>query len=197
MSVCLPDLIDPRKAAAQESVFEGTLSLSRLPRLSALLLRDESGKTQDAGDPKQECARFRLVFGRDQDGRSVVEGKVAAALPLRCQRCNEEYQLHVDAPIRLALVAGIDEANALPEHYDPLLLDDRLMRPSELIEDELILAVPPVPRHPDSQCAPPSVPCASAGDDAGHGAAPEKAVPDEKANPFAVLANFKARQDDE
>jgi uncharacterized protein len=188
----MPDLIDPRKAAAQASIFEGTLSLSRLPRLSALLLREASGEVPDGGVSKNDQAHYRLAFGRDQDGRSVVEGKVAAALPLRCQRCNEAYRLDVDAPIRLALVSGIDEANALPEHYDPLLLDDRLMRPAELIEDELILAVPPIPRHPDHQCAPPPVPAAVAGEDSGQGAAPG-----EKTNPFAVLADLKPRQGDD
>ena len=191
MSVCLPDLIDPRRAAAQEAVFEGELSLARLPRLNALLVDGERLPGLGGQASESEQARYRLTFGHDEDGRAVVVGNIRAELPLRCQRCNEGYRLPVDAPVRLALVEGVDEANALPDHYDPLLLDNRLMRPADLVEDELILAVPAIPRHPDSDCVPPKIP----GADTDEGAVDETDAAVE-AHPFAALAHFKARRED-
>lgn len=189
MSVSLPDLIDPRRAAAQEAVFEGVLSLSRLPRLSALLVDDARLPGLAGHSAQSERATYRLAFGHDDDGRAVVLGSVIAELPLRCQRCNQGYRLAVDAPVRLALVEGVDEANALPDHYDPLLLDSRLIRPADLVEDELILAVPAIPRHAGSDCVAPAVPGTGEGAVSNTNGAVE-------AHPFAALARFKARRDD-
>jgi uncharacterized protein len=191
MSACLPDLLDPRKAVAQAAVFEGELSLARLPRLAAMLWRDEATGEQGEG-ASAHCARYRFAFGHDAESRAVVTGAVAAELPLRCQRCDQRYLLPVDVQVSLALVDGLDEANALPERYEPLLLDERLMRATDLVEDELILAVPPIPRHPESECAPPAVPGAAS---AVPGHAPVAA--EEPAHPFAELASLKARRGDD
>lgn len=193
MSVSLPDLIDPRKAAAQTAVFAGELDLSRFARLAALLWRDDPVRPVLVAEPEAEADEtvyYRLAFGRDEDGRAVVIGRVAACLPLRCQRCFERYELQVDTSVSLALVSGVDEANALPERYDPLLVDDRLLRPSDLVEDELILAVPTIPRHPESHCQPPAM----AAPDRTSGA-DEPSTTDDQLHPFAALAALKAHRD--
>ena len=192
MSVSLPDLLDPRKAVAQAAIFEGNLEVERLPRLCQLLCCPESGSTKTQAE--STTAGFRLEFGRDRDGRSVVTGRIEALLPLRCQRCDQRYDLRVDAEINLALVAGIDEANALPECYDPLLVEDRLMRPSELIEDELILAVPAIPRHPDGECEPPGVVSPNSREARVDEPSPASG---QSRHPFASLAALRTRRNDD
>jgi uncharacterized protein len=190
MSVSLPDLIDPRKAVAQSATYEGLFEIARLPRLVELLWQPDGGSTETR---TEGCtAAFRLEFGRDEDGRSVVTGHLASRLPLRCQRCGQRYDLPVETEIRLALVAGIDEARRLPERYEPLLVEERLMRPSELIEDELILAIPAIPRHPDGQCEQPAVPERPAS-----GATETSTQPAETVHPFASLATLRARENDD
>lgn len=184
MSVSLPDLIDPRKAVAQSTRFDGELCLANLKRLSPLLFRGEGGDNSVTGS-----ARYRLEFGRDGDGRSVVSGNVVAELPLCCQRCFDRYVLAVDVPVSLALVGGLDEANRLPEQYDPLLMEDRLLRSSNLIEDELILAIPSIPRHPHGSCQPPEPSQAP-------GASGSSDHLGDETNPFAVLGSLKAGRDD-
>jgi methionyl-tRNA formyltransferase len=79
-------------------------------------------------------------------------------------------------------VLRIWEAEALPDAYDPLLLETPLIRPRDLIEDELILAVPAVPRHAEGSCAPPAF--EAGGEDALV----------ERPNPFAALAALKRGQ---
>lgn len=195
MSVSFPDLVDPRKAVAQRAVFEGDLALRRLPRLSRLLWQDEStaapARTLDAGGA---AVHYRFEFGPDADGRATVNGEVAGSLPLRCQRCFERYDLAVDTTVSLALVSGIDEAKALPAAYEPLLIEDRLLRSSDLIEDELILAIPAIPRHSEGQCQPPQT--------SADGAAavvdrdPSSSVTKADAHPFASLAALKIKRDD-
>jgi uncharacterized protein len=153
MSKSLPELLDPRKAAAQSESYRGDLPLAGLSRLQSLV---KTGQLDPDQGPGGGQAAYRLHFHRDASGRDVVEGSVRSQLRLRCQRCTEGFDLAVDADFKLALVAGLDEAEALPEQYDPLLIETPVIRPRDLIEDELILAVPAVPRHPEAACRAPA-----------------------------------------
>lgn len=195
MSASFPDLLDPRKAVTQGAVFKGELALRRLPRLTQLLWRDAADRpVAEDGEPGRGMVRYRFEFGPDSDGRATVCGVVAARLPLRCQRCLERYDLIVDSRVSLALVTGLDEASALPPQYEPLMVEDRLIRPADLVEDELVLAVPAIPRHQDGECQPPSVPT----DDGP--ASVEQENPSPMAvpvrHPFASLAALKTTRDD-
>ena len=195
MSVSFPDLLDPKKAVAQRAVFEGELALRRLPRLAKLLWRPEvetPAQMDEGSDGGSVCYRFE--FGPDADGRATVLGRVAGLLPLRCQRCFERYDLAVDTSVSLALVAGIDEANALPSQYEPLMVEDRLMRPSDLIEDELILAVPAIPRHREGDCEPPRV--LAGGGTASPSDRPRAPEAESTEHPFAGLAALRRQRDD-
>ena len=53
---------------------------------------------------------------------------------------------------RLGLIREEADEAGLPEGYEPLLVpDDGMLRPAELVEDELILAVPVVPAMPGTE----------------------------------------------
>jgi len=183
MSKPMPELLDPRKAAAQGEAYRGDVPLAGLSRLASLV---ETGQLSASQGPGGGQAAYRLEFQRDESGRAVVEGSVRGQLRLRCQRCTEGYDLAVDAGFKLAVVEGLDEAERLPPEYDPLLLEEPLIRPRDLIEDELILAVPTIPRHAEGACKMPQV--GSAGAERADG-------PDERPNPFAPLASLKTRRD--
>lgn len=162
MSPPLPDRVDPWRLAERGKVLEGGVALADLPRLAPLL---------GAGGE----AAYRLVFGRD-DGRAVVSGQVRAEFVLRCQRCLEPMRLAVDRRFELAFVSGLEEAAALPERYEPAVVEDGWVRPLDLVEDELLLAVPAVPLHERGACrAPDAEPARAARDD----------------NPFSVLASLR------
>ena len=165
MSPPLPDRIDPWRFAAGGKVLEGVVALAELPRLAPLLV--EGGGVA-----------FRLVFSQE-DGRAVVSGVVRSRLMLRCQRCLGPIALDVDAAFALAFVAGLEEAGALPEPYEPVVVEDSRVRPLELVEDELLLAVPGIPLHEGDACRAPSA----------DPAATEGASQDE--SPFAVLASLR------
>ena len=174
MSKSMPEWLDPRKAVAQGDTYRGDVPLAGFHRLASLV---NSGQLDADQGPGGGQAAYRLRFHRDETGRHVVEGSVRSQLRLRCQRCTGSYDLPVDTAFKLALVDGLDEAERLPEDYDPLLLETPLIRPRDLIEDELILAVPAVPRHADGACTAPQAP------------SPDAAT--ERPNPFAALAALK------
>ena len=154
--------------------FEGTLPLSAFPRLRDSLL--------DAGG---EC-RFELEFGRDASNQAFVEVRADAELPLLCQRTLERYLHRVRLVQQLGLVTSEAQESALPEHMEPLLLPESgELNPADLVEDELILAVPVVPINPDS-----TMPTHEWHDE------PEE-EPDESnkpRNPFAALSALKDKQ---
>jgi uncharacterized protein len=108
---------------------------------------------------------------------------VAAKVRLVCQRCLEKMDWPLEVKFSLALVHDDDEAAALPAEYEPLLWPDGSGSLAALVEDELLLALPAVPRHVDPQeCGPVERVMRSEID------------PDERRdNPFNVLSQLKRR----
>lgn len=100
---------------------------------------------------------------------------------LTCQRCMGPCAYVVDAAIRLALVSGVEEASRLPEHFDPLMVTDGLIRPGDLIEEELLLALPQIPMHAPGECEPATKRLVASREIAGSG----------EPHPFSALADWK------
>ena len=108
----LPELIDPLSFADKRSELIGQIDLSSLDRL-AEMLADNSG-----------TVAVKLVFGRE--GRlATIEGRITASLAVQCQNCLEVMYWPVDCKIKLAIVSSLDEADKLPEDYEPLLVRDK------------------------------------------------------------------------
>jgi len=128
-------------------------------------------------------ASFRLDFSVEGPALYLVQGWVSASLELECQRCLSALTYRVDSEVRLALAATDAEAERHQELYDPLLVEDELLTVKDLIEEELLLALPVVPLH-----AVPGECDAEMLARMGAEAEPEE---DERANPFAVLKQLK------
>lgn len=170
MATGLPRRLDVPRLADMQAELEGSLPLADLPRLAALLA-DPAG-----------TAEVWLRFARDPLGRAVVEGRVRSVLQLTCQRCLAAVAVPVDATLSLMAVSDADAAAAVPEDHEALLLEGRETASATLVEDELLLALPSVPRH-----------ATEAGCGTGPGAQPATVPQDERRNPFAALAALKER----
>ncbi|MEJ2384110.1 MAG: YceD family protein [Xanthomonadales bacterium] len=142
MSRDFPDIVDPWKAADGRRAFGGTVPLARLERLTALLAPDGAGGI-DWGE-----AAFEAVFGYDEQGLVTIRVSVRAELPLVCQRSLEIYLEPVDRMSTVAVITDIGEQESLPDVYEPVLVEDRRLALASLVEEELLLAVPQVPRKP-------------------------------------------------
>ena len=160
----LADLIDPIKLVERQSFFKDKLALSGLERLKGLLM-------DDVGD-----AAFELLFCK-QGKFATICGFVNAHLLLKCQTCLEKIVLPVQSQINLAVVSSVDDANSLPESYEPLLLAEKGIAIKDIIEDELLLALPIVPKH--NNCRPRLIPAQGLADE----------------NPFAILSQLKNHGD--
>lgn len=109
-----------------------------------------------------------------------VDLQAHADVPLLCQRCLQPMVVPLAVARPFRFVRSEDEAAALDDESeeDVLVLEPRLDLHG-LVEDELILALPLVPRHADAECAP--LAAAAAPDD--------EAAP----HPFAALAALRDR----
>ena len=119
--------------------FQGRLPLATLKRLATSLASTE-GEID-----------YELDFDKDEFGISRVHVRATAALPLICQRTLEKFPFPVEVDARLGLIVHEDDESGLPPGYEPLLVDQAGLRPADVIEDELILALPLVPVKPGTQ----------------------------------------------
>lgn len=171
MSGALPPFLDLGQAARRELSLTGRLSVAGMPRLVSALVSDR-------GEVEVE-----LHAARDLSGRLVVSGRIDADLELTCQRCLSDVTVAVHAEPRLAWVKSDKDADALPVEYEPLVSTDGRVALAELVADELLLALPLVPRHGDGEVC--EVNQAATAHDA-------PAVAEEsRKKPFAELAKLK------
>ena len=164
----VPEAVDAWRMVAARREFEGRIPLATMVRLRDSLLQPE-------GD-----ARYVLAFGIDALKVPFAELRIEAELPLECQSSLQRFLLPVQLVQRLGLIRDEADEAALPPDYEALLVEaDGMLKPAELVEDELILALPVVPVAPDAEAvARDFTPTAE-----------ETA----QANPFAALAGLKKK----
>jgi uncharacterized protein len=160
-----------RKAAVRGVSISGTLSPLDLQRFRPLL-------AVDAGSIEAE-----LSFSRDEENRYVIHVAVVANVSVTCQRCLEPLSLRVTSDNTLAVVWTDEQAAHLPRHLDPLIAEQEACGLWDLVEEELILAMPPFSYHETEEC---KERIAVFSDPL-----PEEGTAEEKPNPFNVLAQLK------
>lgn len=166
----LPEFIDPLRLAESGRELHGILELKRMHRLASYL-QDTEGEVE-----------VDLRFGVDEEGVRYVRGRLKTTVSLVCQRCLGELRQPLDAGVNLGIVTSEAFAQRLGEQYEPVVVGTEPLSLAELVEDELILSLPIVPRHHDERCA---------GNDESDGEDKGEA---RRENPFAGLAVLKTNR---
>lgn len=164
----LPANIGLEKWSAIGFHWQGQISLSEFERLSADV---------QAGEP----LTVAVDFAKDDEGILRLRYEVSGSLSVVCQRCLLPLLVDISGVYEMAILS--DEAQAERMADQEYILLAELGNPShlpikDLLEDELILALPLSARHDDCELLVDSV-----GDVAD--------TPSD--NPFAVLANLKSK----
>ncbi len=136
-------VIDSLRFAEQGEGLSGEIPLAAFERLHDVLVCRDG------------IVRWRLEGGRST-GRLVLRVLIEAELTLRCQRCLGSYVHGLRVRNELPIARNEDEL-ARWEEEDPLLdglVANRGLDVRELIEDEMILSLPVIPRHPEGTCMP-------------------------------------------
>jgi uncharacterized protein len=95
----------------------------------------------------------RVHFGREQ-GLVTAEIALSGTVTLECQRCMKPMQLPLETTARVALLASEADVGRVPADLEPVLTKGGRISIGELITEELLLVLPIVPLHTDSnECA--------------------------------------------
>jgi uncharacterized protein len=177
-----PRRIDVPAFAAEAAELAGTWPLSTLQRLA------EAGAPGAAETDTQGVtwqARGEVLAAVGRPPQTWLHLSARARPQLTCQRCLQPVACEIALDTSIRFVPDETTAERLDAEFDyDVLASDRPLDLRELIEDELLLALPLVPRHdacPEPLAADPAQALPAQADD--HDAPAE--------HPFAALAALK------
>lgn len=185
--------LDVAAFAEEAGELSGEIPLPELERLSTDQHADASSQ---ATAPVRWSARGEARARRAASPEVWLHLQADAEVTLECQRCLQPLAqpLHIDRWFRFAATEA-EAADLDEDSDDDVLVLSRAFDLQELIEDELLLELPVVPRH--DACPQPLT--FSAATDDFDTAAPDgdgADTPAERPNPFAALAALKRSGDD-
>ena len=133
--------IDGLEFARTGAKLQGACAVADFPRLRDALRTDEG------------TLHYELRGVPEQQGHPGLRLKVDGALQFSCQRCLGalEYPLHVEVLLQLVATQAEVDAETLEAEGPELIVASRVMPVQDLVEDELLLAIPLAPRH--DRCA--------------------------------------------
>ena len=162
-----PQFIRLSRLAEGGERVQGEVGLAELERLpDGVLNRDAA-------------LAYRLCFYRDGAGAWVMEVEIDANLSMDCQRCLQPVTVAVHQRTLLTITKITEQIQALDARYEPFVLAGDELCIMQLLEDELLLATPFSPLHPEAECA-------------GKQAL-DKINAEARPGPFAALAGLKGR----
>jgi uncharacterized protein len=109
------------------------------------------GRLRDLLRSTEGTLRYELRGVPQEQGYPALELKVDGALQLVCQRCLAalEFPLRIGVLLRLAATQAAMDAEPLEAEGPESIVAGRDMPVHTLVEDEVLLAIPIAPRHPD------------------------------------------------
>jgi uncharacterized protein len=169
MSNSLLAEIDPFICAEQKRSFLGYLSYEELPRLHNDFIASEPPLSVE------------FQFLKEQKN-IVITGRIYGKLMLQCATCLEPMSFPVDIELGLAVIKDQLLVGLVPETYEPCVVENRCLRLTSIVEDEVLLTLPIIAKHDMCHV---ELPRTSASNDFVE----ETLV--EKKNPFEVLKKLK------
>ena len=168
MSGQLPVQVDPIRLADDGTRLQGALPGSEMSRLRKFALPGSQPAT----------VTIDLQFERTAQGMRRMHGSIRTQVEMACKRCLQSLVIEVVTQPVFVLLQP-DEAE--PEEGETLVVDAPLSL-IELVEDELLLAMPMSSGHAEGEC-----------DTASPVATGKAPVAEKRANPFAELRGFKGK----
>ena len=140
----------PERLASGSVTIDTTLEVAQLSRIAAIIEQDMAGKegAESSMNWRQLPVTIKLRFQWADERESFVqsEGEVSTTIVAVCQRCLEQFEM----PLR----ASLDFLYARPEvevasdgNIDVWDLDEDFLRPLDVVEEALVLAIPFAPKH--------------------------------------------------
>lgn len=168
--VKIPVTLDPNRSAQKGVSYDGVVLFEKLPRLLEVINGSE-GEVE-----------VNIHCKKDEQGLTVVLGNAKAHIKTICQRCNDELGLDLELDFAYSPVGIGKSSEHLPKRYEVVEMDEEgEINLHQLVEDELMLAIPIVPMHEESHCRYSEKPLSFG----------EIEAEDDKPNPFEILKQLK------
>lgn len=164
----LPLYVEPFRLCDANTRVSGNLVAAQLERISEFAV----GTADDVN--------VVLDFSRDADGRNCISGTVDTVVHTTCERCLGALDIPVHATVSLVAIAVGGKVPETEDDVDIVEVEDERLALAPLVEEEVLMALPQYPVHES---------CDMVAYDRAAGGATVK--PEQKANPFDVLAKLK------
>ena len=157
---------DAFRLARTQETLNGAATMVDMPRLAQSVL------------DRDARVNYEVRGHLDDEGHPAAVMHLSGRLALRCERCSQPMQFALQREVPFRFVRDEQELNTLPVEDNEVeeVVGSPTMDLIAWVEDEVILSLPLVPRHPD--CA---VPLAGI----------LKAAEGDRPHPFAALAKLK------
>lgn len=160
----LPETITLDKAVNGQRLYQGTAKLSQMTRLIDLLASSD------------ERIEFSIEFSKARGLLGKARVIVNADLPLMCTISEKVFKYPVEIDTVVGFIDDLKYEDLLDEGMEASWVENGIVKPLEIIEDELILAVPDAPFNENHE-----------NDESDEGVSNT----DKKPNPFDVLKHLK------
>jgi uncharacterized protein len=157
----------------------GFIEISALPRVA------EEASSIEPGDGFHWQVKTHFADSPGSEPQQILELAVKGRIHLVCQSCLQDCSLDLAQESRFVIVASEEEADAFPiedDQQEPLVASQHFDLLS-LIEDEILLSLPLIPKHPEGTCQPHAFSFGEAGESAD--------TSEKLQNPFNILKNMK------
>lgn len=151
----LPISINPIRLAEKQATLTGVLYLADMPRLKDLLA-DTTGETA-----------VEMHFDYDESHTPYIHIIVNTSVILTCQRCMENFSYPIATDVLLTPVIETGKmpstqghtkrATKLPPQsqnraYETLIMESETVTLQDIVEDEILLNLPLIPKHTQEAC---------------------------------------------
>ena len=152
MAHALRDKTTPLALAQSRQVIDFEGRLRDFVQLSRSVGQDldalDDGQVPPDWQDNRLQARLSFGFADGRDALPAVDGAASAQLQLMCQRCLEPFELELTTELHYLLLTSEQSAAQLGG-YEVWELEKPTFRPSDLVEEALIMALPMAPMHED------------------------------------------------
>jgi uncharacterized protein len=169
----------------------GALRVSQMPRMLAEVPADVPDRDTVFTWQAEGSTQPELQDDGTEAPQPYMRLAVHGSVWLMCQRCLTPYSQHLDVDATYRIVATEEEADEFPLDDDEIevIVGSRQFNLVDLIEEELLLSLPLVPKHNVCPEVHESLQSGAPDDEADEsGAEAETGKP----NPFAVLGKLKS-----
>ena len=129
----LPEIIEIDRVGADGAVYSGEILLSRLPRIRNVMVEARG------------TGKIELGLRRESQSCLVLSGMISATVLLECQRCLDPFECCLGTQVDCDIIRPMDEERRARDAYT--VDQDGILNVYELIEGELLLQLPVVPKH--------------------------------------------------